>query len=304
MKMFFKKYWYKFTDRKKYQDYKFSQIIKKETENFKNNLEKYINGIQQKIKTKNQLSFLHSGTSGDVINSLPVIKELSKTHKCNFYLQINKPHKVIHRNNYSNVVMNENTLNMLLPLLKCQKYINNVEKYNNQEIDINFDNFRELPISFLSDNLRYCFHLVGIQPDILEAYISVDPHKKITNKVVILRTLRYQNYFISYKFLENYENLFFIGTKVEYEDLKKEVKNLQFYSCRDFLEVAMIIKSCRVFIGNSSIGHGLAEALKIPRLLEACPYFPAAQPHGKNAYDFYFQTHFEKFFKKIYEKKS
>ena len=102
--------------------------------------------------------------------------------------------------------------------------------------------------------------------------------------------------------LENYEDLFFLGTKVEYDDLKKEVKNLQFYDCRDFLEVAMIIKSCRVFIGNSSIGHGLAEALKIPRLLEACPYFPAAQPHGKDAYDFYFQIHFEKFFKKLDQK--
>ena len=67
-----------------------------------------------------------------------------------------------------------------------------------------------------------CF---GIQPDILEPYISVDPHKKITNKVVILRTLRYQNYFINYKFLENYEDLFFIGTKVEYDDLKKDLEN-------------------------------------------------------------------------------
>ena len=136
----------------------------------------------------------------------------------------------------------------------------------------------------------------------MEPYINVDPHKEITNKVVILRTLRYQNHFINYKFLENYENLFFVGAKIEYEDLKKEVKNLQFYDCRDYLEMAMIIKSCKVFIGNSSIGHGIAEALKIPRLLEACPYFPAAQPHGQRAYDFYFQAHFEKFFKKLYEK--
>mgnify|MGYP001185615773 CR=1 FL=1 len=41
----------------------------------------------------------------------------------------------------------------------------------------------------------------------------------------------------------------------------------------------------------------IAEALKIPRLLESSPHFPAAQVHGKNAYDFYFQVHFEKFFK-------
>jgi hypothetical protein len=64
----------------------------------------------------------------------------------------------------------------------------------------------------------------------------------------------------------------------------------------------MIINSSRFFVGNSSLGIDIAEALKKPRLLEACPYFPARQVHGKDAYDFYFQAHFEKFFKILYEK--
>ena len=55
------------------------------------------------------------------------------------------------------------------------------------------------------------------------------------------------------------------------------------------------------FIGNSSIGYNLAEGLKVPRLLEACPNFPVVRPHGKNAYDFYYQIHFEKFFKILNE---
>lgn len=298
----FKKYWYKFTDKKKYQDYKVSQTVKKEIENFKKNSEKYINGIQEKIKNKNELSFLHSGTSGDVVNALPVIKELSKTHKCNLYVQVDKPYHKIHRDHYSNVLMTEKIFNMLLPLLKSQKYINNVEKYHDQEIDINLDSFREFPISFQFDNMRYSFHVVGIQPNLIEPYLDVDAHKKIVNKVVIHRTFRYRNHFINYKFLENYENLFFIGTKDEYEDLKKEVKNLQFYDCKNYLEMAMIIKSSKFVLVNSSIGHSIAEGLKVPRLLEACPYFSAAQLHGKNAYDFYFQIHFEKFVKKFYEK--
>ena len=36
-----------------------------------------IKKIQDKIEDKKELSFLHSGTSGDIINSLPIIKELS-----------------------------------------------------------------------------------------------------------------------------------------------------------------------------------------------------------------------------------
>ena len=39
---------------------------------------------------KGEISFLHSGHLGDIVNSLSVIKELSKSHKCNLYLETNK----------------------------------------------------------------------------------------------------------------------------------------------------------------------------------------------------------------------
>ena len=51
--------------------------------------------------------------------------------------------------------------------------------------------------------------------------------------------------------------------------LKKEIKNLKFYECKDFLEMAMIIKDSKVHIGNSTLGIDIAEGLKSPRLLEA-----------------------------------
>ena len=95
----------------------------------------------------------------------------------------------------------------------------------------------------------------------------------------------------------------FLGTKEEFEDLKLDVKNLEFYECRDFLEMSSIIKSSKFTIGNSSIAFPIAEGLKVPRLLEACPHFPAAQPHGINAFDFYFQSHFEERFKYLYNLK-
>ena len=49
-------------------------------------------------------------------------------------------------------------------------------------------------------------------------------------------------------------------------------------------------------IGNMSLSFAIAEALKVPRILESCPYFPVVQPIGKNAFNFYFQNHFEKKF--------
>ena len=191
---------------------------------------------------------------------------------------------------------------MLIPLLKSQTYISKVEKFKSQDIDVDFDIFRNFPINISFDNLRYSFQITGIQPDIEKPYLTVGTHKEIKNKIIIQRTFRYRNQFINYKFLNSYKDIFFVGTVSEYKDLKSDVKNLNYYEGKDFLEMAEIINSSKFFIGNSSVGFPIAEGLKVPRLLESCPYFPAAQPHGKDAYDFYYQIHFEKFFKILNDK--
>ncbi len=295
--MSFKKFWLKAIDSKKYQILKNSKKIKQDLENFRKNYEPYLEEVFEKISSKKELSFLHSGHSGDIINTLPVIKQLSETHKCNLYIQVNKNLNSNYLNHPAeNVFINEKIYNMLMPLLRNQPYLNNVEKYSNQEIDINFDIFRELPINISFDNLRYSFLITGIQPDTENEYIKASPHDEISKQIVIQRTFRYRNHFIDYNFLSKYNDLLFLGTKEEFNDLKSSINNLKFHDCKDFLEMAMIIKSSKFFIGNSSIGFPIAEGLKVPRLLEACPYFPAAQPHGKNAYDFYFQRHFKKYF--------
>ena len=55
---------------------------------------------------------------------------------------------------------------------------------------------------------------------------------------------------------------------------------------------------CAVVIGGKgNIGYPMAEALKVPRILEAEPGFPVVQPIGKNSFDFYYQPHFEKWCK-------
>ena len=105
---------------------------------------------------------------------------------------------------------------------------------------------------------------------------------------------------IRYNFLEKYKNILFLGLKDEYAVLKKEIVNLEYHNCKDFLEMAKIIKSCKLFIGNLSLGFALAEAMKVPRLLESGANFPLMSPNGKNGYDFYFQEHFERLFDKIY----
>ena len=302
--MFLKKFFYKLFSKKKYFEYKTEILKKNRLSILKNGLENEIANIQNIIETKKEISFLHSGHLGDIINTLPVLQKLSKNHKCYLYIQANKNLPIknrFYKNSHDLVFLEDKAVDMLIPLLQDQPFLTKVEKYYGQKIDINFDLFRNLPINFNEDNIRWYSLMTGVHPDLSLPSLFVKENKLFKNKVVIIRSPRRKNIFINYKFLKNYKNLLFIGLNEEYLDLKKEVPNLEFYDCKNFLEMAEIIKSGKFFLGNPSLGYVIAEQLKVPRLLENFPEYHVMNPNGSNAYDFYFQSHFEKWFSYLYD---
>ena len=119
-------------------------------------------------------------------------------------------------------------LNLFLPLIREQKYINEIKQFSNQEIDIDLNLFRKLPVNICFNSPRWYFQITGIQVDLSESYLDVKEHDKIKNKIIIHRTFRHRNQFIDYSFLRNYNDLIFIGIKEEFEDLKK-IPNLEHY---------------------------------------------------------------------------
>ena len=103
-----------------------------------------IKEFRKKIESKSDISFLHYGHLGDIINSLPVIQELSKTKKCNLFIEKDKkiPDHVVSKDHPSSgVFLKENSIDKLIPLLKYQKFLNNVEVYKDQKIDIDLNFF-------------------------------------------------------------------------------------------------------------------------------------------------------------------
>ena len=303
MKYFFLKNWYKIINQKKYKRLKLEENIYKRIKFYKLNIEEQINEIQKKIKEKNDLSFIHSGHVGDLIYSLPVIKELSQKRNCSLYIQKNRPINVEYLGHPSgNVLLDQNTIDKLLPLLKLQPYLKSVDMYNSEKIDINLDLYRDIPINLSFHQIRWYIHITGVHANMENPFLFVDDKQIFEDKVVILRTFRNKNHFINYKFLRKYNNLLFIGLEYEFNELKNEIPNLEFYNCKNFLEMAQIIKTSKFYLGNLSAGYSIAEGLKIPRLLEACLDFPAIYPIGKNSYDFYHQCHFENLFRKFYNK--
>ena len=62
--------------------------------------------------------------------------------------------------------LTEASIKKMLPLLSMLTYINKIDIFNNQKIDIDLNFFRELPISFNIDSVRWYFHLTGIHAEL------------------------------------------------------------------------------------------------------------------------------------------
>ena len=120
--MFIKKIFYKLINRKKYNELKGEQGNKERKAWYETSFRKKISDIQNKIQNNNNLNFLHSGHLGDIIDSLALIKELSKSHKCNLFIESNKKvGKSQHNHPAGQYYLNENMINKILPLLKSQR---------------------------------------------------------------------------------------------------------------------------------------------------------------------------------------
>jgi hypothetical protein len=104
---------------------------KQNIEIFKVKLEQKIINTQKAIENKKELSFSHCGHLGDVICSLSIVKEISKTHKCNYYIQVEKPlaPNARHYKRFGDYVfLTDANVDMLLPLFMNQPYIHKVDK--------------------------------------------------------------------------------------------------------------------------------------------------------------------------------
>ena len=74
MNNFFKKYWYKFSDKQKNEEIRILKKIEDEKKVFQSKYEQQIINFHEKIESNAPLNLLHSGHAADVVNVLPVIK--------------------------------------------------------------------------------------------------------------------------------------------------------------------------------------------------------------------------------------
>jgi len=263
----------------------------------------------------NTLSVGHSYAGGDLIALLAGLRHVYKEtgKKWIIYQRIDFEglyyEGAIHStldSQGNGVTMNKKHFEMLKPLIESQEFIQEFKEWKGKKVDINIDKSRDsraIPIPFSPLHYWAFFIAPELSCDLSERWIDV-PSGTFYNKILINRTQRYNNPYISYFFLKNYEDdLVFIGTKKEGKIFNKQYDlDIEIVEKEDFLAVSSLINNCRFVLGNQSLVWHLADALKKPRLLEVCSQFPNTFPTGKDGYVFLNQQSLELLFDKLANK--
>ncbi len=213
-------------------------------------------------------TFLHSGSLGDVIYALPVVRALGGGR-----LFIN-PY-----GSWWKWLFGEPT-RQLKRLLEAQTYIELVETWDGKsEVDFRLDAFRKLHIqchrpatvTLSSLHLSHFGFPVDLEN---EKWLSAEPLR--VARVVIHRSQRYHSpYFRWDHFIELYgQDAVFTGVREEYKEFTRRWGKIPYYKTDDLYELASVIAGSELFAGNESSPFAMAMGLKHKSVLEVSPAVP------------------------------
>jgi hypothetical protein len=252
----------------------------------------------------NTWSYSHPGTIGDVWASLPAVKcGYEKYGKKGVYLLMRDIPAVFYDKAFHptknekgvQVKLNQEMIDMIIPLLKAQTYISDSRVHDiEDDVTISLGAINETFVNMPNHSLSkwYFYVYPDLSCDLSIPYIEVpDTEKdfKTNGKIVISRTERYRNESVNYAFLKKYEDsLIFSGTMREYNNFcMTNDLNIPKLSINNFLELAQALKQSNGLISNQTQIFQIAEGMKIPRAVELCSFAPNVCVQGANGFEFY-----------------
>lgn len=259
-------------------------------------------------------AFSHTGNIGDVWASIPAMREYYRKtgKKIVLYLEKDIPayyyEGAVHptkSDEGKSVMLNQKMIDMMIPLLKEQPFIEDVKTWANEKIDVPLGAFRDTYVGMpsFSINRWYFYVFPDLACDLSGVWLNVPDSEKdyAKGKVLVTRSERYLNPAINYSFLKPYEDdIVFCGTMREYNVFcMAHDLNVRKLNINNFLELAQAVKQCKFHITNQTQAFQLSEAQKIPRILELCGAAPNCIPIGEKAYDFFAQQGLESYFHEL-----
>lgn len=248
-------------------------------------------------------TFKHSGCVGDCIASLPTLRELLGGGRGILYLQTDVPAHYARnmRHPCGSVRMSRQMAEKLLPLLQSQQMFEHVAIWNGESVDVNLDEFRRTGFNLAAGHIaRYYCHVHAVCPKLWEPWLTVEPDDQYRGSILVNRTSRYHNKAIDYSILTNYSDVRFLGLPDEYREFSEATKLVLPHVCpTTFLDTARAIAGCRLCVVNQSSAFMIADAMKVPRILEICPFCPNVSPVGPHGYEFLNQPTFAELLRKL-----
>lgn len=280
--------------------------------------------LPTKIQTDASASSVkHSTNLGDIISSLLACKRFYDItgRKINFMQTIDMKaayyqgatHETVDAMG-NMVCINQRMFDMIKPLVESQPYIDRMERYLGQEVNLDFDvirgkTFVNLPHGSIQAWLFYAFP--DLACDINKTWITL-PDKKnqieevTKDKVILNFTSRYRNSAVKldYFFLKKYSSsLIFAGTEKEHWTFCNEWQlTIPRLEINDFLELAYAIRAAKFLLCNQSMMWNLSTAMGTPRLLEVCNFAQNCLPfYGDNNIGYFHQIGLEYHFRRMFE---
>ena len=230
------------------------------------------------------ITYRHSGTLGDLIYSLYMVKKmgageykvaLHNIENCvSQYGYRPEDVDVQHKGRFT-----EQDYAWLQPLLERQEYIQKVSTWQQGDAipDVDLDKYRAVLYRTFEGNILEAYHRTFNIPftanDLTTPWLEADP---VTVKpIVITRSLRYRPQngeqgwrdIISTGMLE--DNSVFVGTPAEHADFIKTFNiTVPYYSVANFLELANVIAGADLVVCNQGFTYSLAIGLGKSTVLE------------------------------------
>jgi len=238
-----------------------------------------IDHLMPSLKGDDVVNVSTVGDLGDAVLSLATLNHRGGMY--DYYLRDNGATKGI-----------VSRIHILKPLLEAQPYIGSVRIWKREEIQWASEGFRpgwhsrDSSLAGAHASHAKSVGFIKEMPDFSKPWLTVEPDKKFSERVIINRSPRYNNDSFQWgKIVKFYgDRLLFMGLPEEYAAFCRAFGNVQYLVTENMLEAAKAIAASKLFIGNQSACMTIAEGLKHPRIQEGSLWCcDCVYPNASNA---------------------
>lgn len=240
--------------------------------------------------TKKQRTFKHSGDLGDLIYSLPAVRALgggmlllSANHDEDMLALQRRGYKSnrfptgINKYDESSSGLTNDSIVSVTNLLLQQPYITAVQTWDGEDVDYDLDLWRTRRTDYFRESICYSHARVfNVHRQIGRSAWLTTPSLGVVKavSVVFARSQRYHNPEFPWRdiYSAHGREAVFVGYAEEHYAFEKEFGSITYLPTKDILDLAKIIRSARLFVGNQSLPYALAEGLKVTTIQETSPH--------------------------------